>query len=111
VIVGVESALMLVLLIVGLRSLDVNFLQMALLLSQLCGVNILSAIGLCCGIGGGIVLMDYSVGHLGPLTVVGVPLLFLANVLGLYLLIVAVVTFRESLRAHRRHAGNSAAVA
>jgi pimeloyl-ACP methyl ester carboxylesterase len=63
------------------------------------------------GIGGGIVLMDYSVGHLGPLTVVGVPLLFLANVLGLYLLSVAVVTFRESLRAHRRHAGHSAAVA
>jgi hypothetical protein len=97
---GIELVLMLAIVVLGVGRLDERWYQMALMVTQLPGVILLTAMRLCCGVANELVLTDAMDPHWGGLTAIGIPILTVANALGLLpLTLLAAAAWRWRPRA------------
>ena len=75
----IEAALLACIAYFGLGSFEQSKIQTALLISQLPAAAVLSPMGWCCGVNGGLVFTDAVDPHWGGLTRIGIPILFVTN--------------------------------
>ena len=92
---GIETALMLGIAVFGLGGMTRYWYQDLLSLTQLPGVTLLRWMGFCCGYSSSVVLSDFVDVHWGGLTLVGIPILGLANTIGLLPFVLLWRTLRE----------------
>jgi hypothetical protein len=67
---------------------DAPVLRSALAATQILGLSVLARVGWCCGLGGGFVISDFASNRWGGLTLAGAPVLFLANGIALFILLI-----------------------
>jgi hypothetical protein len=79
-------------------------LRNVLAATQVLGLHVLAGLGWCCGFGGGFVISDVALNRWGGLTMAGAPVLFVANGIVLFILLVLLRGGLYGLRAERRPA-------
>jgi hypothetical protein len=79
-------------------------LRNVLAATQVFGLDVLAGLGWCCGFGGGFVISDVALNRWSGLTLAGAPVLFLANGIALFVLLVVLRLGLYGLRAVRRPA-------
>jgi hypothetical protein len=98
---GVQSGLMLLVAVFGLGVMDAPWYQDLLMQSQSPGRILLTAMGYCCGLNSGIVFSDGIDAHWGGLTKIGIPILAVANTVGLLPLVFFARRLLRALSARR----------
>ena len=76
---AIEATLLACIAYFGLGGFEQSRIQLALLISQFPAVAVLTSMGWCCGVGGGLVFTDAIDPHWGGLTRFGIPILFVTN--------------------------------